>query len=367
MIRRYSPVVFLSVAAFWAYAADTNGPPSFRDVIAKAKPAVVVVVAARTPGKVLGDSFVDFINPFPLHKIPEDTLRFLINLPLVAVFPVDRKSLGSGFIISPDGFVLTNQHVIDRANKIEVELSDKRKLKARLVGADPFADIALLKLDAPTGESLPALPLGESDDLREGDWVLAIGHPFGLKWTATAGIVSAVGRDVDATKMDDLIQIEASLDSGNSGGPLLNEKGQVVGINTAALFMAENKGFSVPIGMAREILPDLKQNGKPHHGWLGVTVTDFTPELAEKRKLDIKQGALLEYVCFRSPARKAGLEDGDVLVEFDGKKITDNRDFIRAVRATPVGKTVQVKVYRKKGYETLNVTVGELKERLRIL
>ena len=347
-------------------AADVPQPASFRGAIAKAKPAVVCIIAARTPGKVLGDSLVGFVNPFPLRTFPTDALRLAVNLPLTVLFPFDRKAMGSGFIISGDGYVITNLHVVERANKVKVELPSRKTYKARIVGEDPFADIALLKLDVPEDDPLPVLPMGNSDDLHEGDWVIAIGSPFGLKWTSTAGIVSAMGRNIGATMIDDLIQIEASLDSGNSGGPLVNANGEAVGINTAALFLAENKGFAVPINMVKEILPDLMEHGRPRRGWLGVVSRNLTPEIARKKKLPVEQGSLVCRTFWGSPARRSGLRPGDVVVRYDGQAVTDTRSLARLARRTQAGRKVTVRIYRKKATKTIEIPVGEMKKRLQI-
>ena len=367
-LARNAAVIVLAFAAV-ARAAEGPAPGSFRDVIAQAKPAVVYVVAARTPGKVLQDSTVDLVNPFPLHKIPGDVLRFAFNLPILpfeVLAGADREAAGSGFIISPDGYVITNHHVVDRANRIKVELPDKNIYKAAVVGTDPFADIALIKLELPEGTALPTLPLGDSDTLQQGDWVIAIGSPFALKWTCTTGIVSAVGRNVGVTEIDDLIQTEASLDRGNSGGPLINTSGEVVGINTATLFLAENKGFCVPINMAKEIIPDLKEHGKPARGQLGISVIDITSEVAEENELAVQRGALVTGVRFGSHAWKAGIRSGDAIVGFDGHEITDARQLPRLARKAAIGRSVRIKLYREKEARTFDVEVDEMKERISI-
>jgi len=297
-------------------------------------------------------------------------VRFVFTVPFVPVFALvgrDREVSGSGFVISPDGYILTNDHVVERANRIKVELPNRKVYPARLVGTDPFADIALLKVDLPEGETLTALPLGDSDAVREGEWVIAIGSPLGLKWTSTAGIVSAVGRDVAAAKIADFIQVEAALDMGNSGGPLINTAGEAVGINTATLMFAQNKGFAVPINIAKEVIASLKQTGQPRRGQIGVAVEEITSETVEDEGLAVEDGALVVSVAHGSAARKAGIEPGDVIVEFGGQPVVEPRDLSRLVRTAEIGKPVEVKLYRGEKAITLPVIVREMKEPFRIL
>jgi serine protease Do len=255
-----------------------------------------------------------------------------------------RQSLGSGFIISSDGYILTNNHVVDMARDIKVALADGRVLEARLVGKSREIDIALIKVEA---NDLPAVALGDSDALEVGDWVVAIGNPFGLSHTVTAGIVSAKGRVIGVGPYDDLIQTDAAINPGNSGGPLFNTKGEVVGINTVIIATGQNLGFAIPISMVKDVLPSIKEKGKPDMGWLGVSAQAVTADLADMLGLQEPVGAIINGITKDSPADKAGLRRGDVIVELDGKKILDPSELPRMVAFGHIGKTVALKVMRQ--------------------
>lgn len=273
-----------------------------------------------------------------------------------------RKSLGSGFIISKDGYILTNTHVVDNATEIKVSLSDEKVYEAEVVGRDPKTDIALIKIKA--NGDLPTVPLGNSDELEVGDWVIAIGNPFGLDQTVTAGIVSAKGRVVGAGPYDNFIQTDASINPGNSGGPLFNTKGEVVGINTMIFSPSGGNvgiGFAIPVNMATELLPQLKEKGKVSRGWLGVMIQHVTPELAESFGLAKEKGALISDVVTDSPAEAAGLKRGDIVLRYNGKDVDKMNDLSRLVAATPPGKEVELLVIRESKELKIRVKIGEMK------
>jgi len=253
-----------------------------------------------------------------------------------------QQSLGSGFIVDKEGYILTNNHVVGKADDIKVTLADGRSYDAVLKGTDPKTDIALIKIDAEN--HLPVAELGDSEALEVGEWVMAIGNPFGLKHTVTVGVVSAKGRTIGAGPYDDFIQTDASINPGNSGGPLINMKGQVVGINTAII--GQGIGFAIPVNLARNIMDQLKEKGTVTRGWLGVQIQTVTRELAESLGLDEARGALIAGVFKGDPADEAGIEVGDVVVEFDGAPVESDRDLVSRVGNAVVGSTVAVKVVR---------------------
>jgi serine protease Do len=277
--------------------------------------------------------------------------------------PRGGTSLGSGFIIDPAGYIVTNNHVIEDAEEILVLTHDNEELKATIVGRDEKTDLALLKVDAK--KPLPALKWGDSEALRIGDWVMAIGNPFGLGGSVTAGIVSARQRDINSGPYDDYIQTDASINRGNSGGPMFNMDGEVVGINTAIFSPTGGSvgiGFAIPSNLAKPIMAQIKEFGKPKRGWLGVRIQTVSPELAEGLRLKEPKGALVASVTKDGPADKAGLKQGDVVLRFDGKEITQMRGLPRIVAETETGKTTDVVVWRKGAEVNLKVTVGELTE-----
>jgi serine protease Do len=269
-----------------------------------------------------------------------------------------RKSLGSGFIVSPDGFILTNNHVVEKAEEVTVTLLDKEEFKAKVVGTDPKIDIALIKIDAK--RKLPYVTLGDSDKLDVGEWVVAIGNPFALGHTVTAGIVSAKGRIIGSGPYDDFIQTDASINPGNSGGPLFNLKGEVVGINTAIMQGGQGIGFATPIQLAKSVLEQLKDKGKVTRGWLGVYIQKLTPEAAENLGISGRHGALVSDVTSGGPAEKAGIRTGDVIVGFNGKEIKDEHELPHAVASTKPGKTANVRLLREGKEMTVTVTIAEM-------
>lgn len=277
--------------------------------------------------------------------------------------PFSQESLGSGFIIDREGFILTNHHVVEDAEQVKVKLSDGREFKAKVVGKDPKTDIVLIKIDA--RENLPVARLGDSDNLQVGEWVLAIGNPFGLDNTVTRGIVSAKDRNIGEGPYDQFIQTDASINPGNSGGPLINMRGEVVGINTAIFSETGDNigiGFATPVNLVKEILPQLKAKGKVTRGWLGIVIQGITPQIAESLGLDKPRGALVAEITKDGPTDRAGVQVGDVIVEFDGKELKRSSDLPLIVARTPVGKKVRLKILRDGRELILHVTVGEAKE-----
>jgi serine protease Do len=273
------------------------------------------------------------------------------------------NSLGSGFIIDPSGIVVTNNHVISEADEITVILNDGERLKAELIGKDQKTDLALLRVK--TDKPLKAVKFGDSEKLRLGEWVIAIGNPFSLGGTVTAGIVSARNRDINSGPYDNYIQTDAAINRGNSGGPLFNLDGEVVGINTAIISPSGGSigiGFAVPSKTAMPVIDQLKQFGETRRGWLGVRIQQVTDEIADSLKISPPRGALVAGVDEKGPAKPAGIEPGDVIVKFDGKDIKEMRDLPRAVADTPVGKQTPVVIIRKGKEETKTVTLGRLED-----
>jgi len=294
----------------------------------------------------------DFAEPFE---------RFFGPMPKQRQFR--QRSLGSGFIIDSDGHILTNNHVIENADEITVRLGNGKELKASVVGKDAKTDIALLRIEGAT--DLTSVTLGDSDTLKVGEWVMAIGNPFGLDHTVTAGIVSAKSRFIGAGNYDDYIQTDAAINPGNSGGPLINLRGEVVGINSAIFSRTGGNigiGFAVPINLAKELLPQLKEKGKVTRGWLGVLIQKVTPEIAESLGLEETHGALVADVVKEGPAAGAGVKVGDVITEFDGHPIRESNELPLIVARTPIGKQVHVKVLRDKQPMDITVTIEELKD-----
>src|SRR6266849_3970870 len=271
----------------------------------------------------------------------------------------DARATGSGVIVDPKGYILTNNHVIENAQDIIVRLSDQRKFTARLVGRDPKSDIAVLKVDAP--RPLPAAELGDSDHLRVGQWAIAIGNPFGLDRTVTVGIISATARTrVGVTQYDSFIQTDASINPGNSGGPLLNIDGKVIGINTAIVAAGQGIGFSIPINQAKDVMRQLIAGGRVVRGWLGIAIQDVTDELSGTFGVKEREGVLVADVMKGGPAEAAGVRPGDVIVELNGAPIKEVPELQRRVAAVAPGQPVGLKVIRDRKPETLAVTVGEM-------
>lgn len=271
-----------------------------------------------------------------------------------------QRSLGSGFIIDREGYIMTNNHVIEGASEIRVRLSTEKEFEAEVVGRDQKTDLALIKIKS--FQDLPVEELGDSDKLEIGEWVMAIGNPFGLSHTVTVGIVSAKGRVIGSGPYDDFIQTDASINPGNSGGPLFNMNGEVVGINTAIVATGQGIGFAIPINVAKEIIPQLKKKGKVTRGGIGVYVQKLTPDLAKSFGLEQNKGALVADVIPGSAAEAGGIRRGDVIVKFNGKEIDEMNELPRIVASTAVGKEVEVGILRDGKPMTLKLKVGELKD-----
>jgi serine protease Do len=341
-----------------AAASGGPGPDGFADLAAKLLPAVVNVSTTQTLKKENIPDLPQFPPGSPFDEFFKD---FMERQKGQEAIPRKVTALGSGFIIDPSGLVVTNNHVIDDADQITVILHDEQAFKAKIVGRDSKADLALLKIDAPN--KLPFVQFGDSDTARVGDWVIAIGNPFGLGGTVTAGIVSARARDINAGPYDDFIQTDASINKGNSGGPLFNMKGEVVGINTAIFSPSGGSigiGFSIPSNEAKPVLVDLQKYGKTRRGWLGVRIQSVTPDIAESLGLKEQKGALIAGVTPNGPAEKAGIKTGDVVLTFDGKSVDDMRHLPRIVAETGINKDVDIQLWRDGKTVTVRAKVGEL-------
>jgi len=338
-------------------ALAKSGPPDFAELAKKLKPSVVNIGTEKTVktqrrqprpfgGSPFGsDPFQEFFERFFEDQMPQN---------------YKQRSLGSGFVISEDGYILTNNHVVDGADDIRVKFDDGRELKGEVKGTDPKLDLALIKVTA--NGKLHVAELGDSDAIQVGEWVMAIGNPFGLAETVTAGIISAKGRVIGSGPYDDFIQTDASINPGNSGGPLFNAKGEVIGINTAIVAGGQGIGFAIPVNMAKSIIPQLRETGKVARGWLGVSIQPVTRELSQAFGLEDERGALVSEVTPESPAQKAGIRAGDVIVEFDGKAIKEMNDLPRIVAGTSAGKKVEIKVLREKKSETVSAVIDIMKE-----
>jgi len=335
-------------------------PANFSDLAEKVRPGVVNIQVVKKvknigfrnfPGNPFGgqNPFGDFFGPFSQGNPPGG---------------FEQKGVGSGFIMSREGYILTNNHVVEEADQIKVKLSNGKEYEGKVVGRDPKTDLALVKIEGIS--DLQPLKLGNSEDLKVGSWVVAVGSPFGLEQTVTAGIVSAKGRVIGSGPYDNFIQTDASINPGNSGGPLINTKGEVVGINTAIIAEGQGIGFAIPINMAKEIVPQLEEKGHVTRGWLGVNIQEVTPDLAKSFGLKDNKGALVSQVAPNSPAEKAGIEQGDVILQFDGKDVSDSKELPRIVASTPVGKSVMVKIARDGKVTDRQVKLGEMEEKAEV-
>ncbi len=332
-------------------------PESFAPLVKRVSPAVVYVETerqqeARGPQGLPfpeGSPFEEFFKRFGIPDMPEGQR------------PRPQRGVGSGFIVDDEGYIVTNNHVVEGADGVEITLDDGTTYDAELVGTDPQTDLALLKID-PRGE-LTALSFGDSDGIEVGDWVVAVGNPFGLGGSVTAGIVSARGRNINAGPYDDFIQTDAAINRGNSGGPMFNLDGEVIGINTAIFSPSGGSigiGFAIPSNLAEPIIAQLKDSGAVERGWLGVMVQHVTPELAEAMGLDSPRGALVANVVEGGPADAAGLRQGDVILDFAGTEITEMRDLPRVVANTEVGRSVEVRIWRNGETAREEVEIGKL-------
>ncbi len=346
--------------------AQRGAPDSFAPLAEKTLPSVVNISTSQTiqnkPGGRGAVPMPDFPPGSPMEEFFRD---FLERQQQGQGAPRKAQSLGSGFIIDASGYIVTNNHVIEGADEITVIFQDaeQTELKAKLIGTDKETDLALLKVE--TKQKLTALKWGDSDVLKVGDWVVAIGNPFGLGGTVTAGIVSARARDIGAGRFDDFIQTDAAINQGNSGGPLVNLAGDVVGINSAIYSRTGGSvgiGFAIPSSMARTVIEEIRKVGKVRRGWLGVQIQSVTPEIAESMGLAHHKGALVGTVTDSSPAAAAGLKPGDVILTFDGKEVANNRTLPRMVAGTPVGTKVNVGISRKGTAMNVAVTLAEFPE-----
>jgi serine protease Do len=342
---------WLSSAAAANIAALENRPPSFATIAKRTMPVVVNIstTAQRAPRGGSGDPIDEFFNRFFGESQPRDN---------------SQRSLGSGILISKDGEILTSYHVVKNADAIKVKLADQSEYEARLVGKDDRTDLALIKIRK-TNDSVPFARLGTSSQLDVGDWVMAIGNPFGLEHTVTAGIVSAKGRVIGAGPYDNFIQTDASINPGNSGGPLINAVGEVVGVNSAIFSQSGGNvgiGFAIPIDLAKKVVDHLRKNGKVVRGWLGIRAQDLSPQIAATSGLSHFAGQIqtVTEVTENSPASEAGIKVGDVIVEFNGKALTKNPDLRTMIADTGPGQKITLKIVREKLERMVSIRIGEL-------
>ena len=349
-------IKFILVTLFLtlSLSAQSNSktvPASFADLAEKLMPSVVNISTTQT--------VVTNTNPFPFQFPPGSPFEDMFK---EFGTPQVRKSsaLGSGFIIDEKGIVITNNHVIQDAEDIIVRVNGDEEFKAKIIGADPLSDIAVLQLE--TDKKFIPVAFGDSDKARIGDWVIAIGNPFGLGGTVTSGIISARNRSIGLSRYEDYIQTDASINSGNSGGPLFDMNGDVIGINTAILGRSGSIGigFSIPSNSAKIVIDQLLEFGETKRGWLGVRIQDVTQEIADVEKLDEPRGALVASVADNSPSAKAGIKAGDIILEFNGVKINQMKELPAIVAKTKVGTNVKVKIWRNKKELTKNVLLGRL-------
>jgi serine protease Do len=348
-------VIGFPKVAVLADARSQGYPGSFAKLADKSSVSVVNIIAVKvireTPQGTTPfgwqDPMRDFFERFFGQQMPQE---------------YRQNGLGTGFIIDKEGFILTNNHVVEQTEDLKVRLSDNKEYQADIVGRDPKTDLALIKINAP--KPLIPLKMGDSDSIRVGDWVVAIGNPFGLGNTVTAGIVSAKYRQIGGGSYDNFIQTDTSINPGNSGGPLLDMEGNVIGVNSAIFSQSGGNigiGFAIPINMAKQLLPQLRE-GKVRRSWLGVIIQNITPELKSKLGLSTEIGALVSDVVPGGPAERAGIKRGDVILQFDGTTIGNSHDLPFVVASTPIGKTVGVEVMRDSQQMNLRVKTEELKE-----
>lgn len=357
--RKAAATLFLGLALVFAQAiaAKAQMPKSFADLAEEVSPAVVNITTSTT---------VAGVDRGPQPVVPEgspleDFFRDFLDRQQEGQRPRRSSALGSGFVISEDGFIVTNNHVIDKADKIDIEFYSGKSLEATIIGTDPKTDLALLKVESE--EPLPFVQFGDSDVARVGDWVVAVGNPLGQGFSVSAGIISARERALSGS-YDDFIQTDAAINRGNSGGPLFNTDGEVIGVNTAILSPSGGSigiGFSMSSKVVSRVIDQLKEFGETRRGWLGVRIQDVTADVAEALELADARGALVTDVP-EGPSKDAGIEAGDVITSFDGQEIEDTRELVRIVGNTEVGKAVRVLVIRDGKSETLKVTLGRREE-----
>jgi serine protease Do len=357
---------FLALSLILGFAASTQALESFAPIVDKALPAVVNI---STTQKVPAANIPLFPDMPELQTDRQQELeQFLERFgfpPQQGMEGAEQEvhSLGSGFVIDPEGYVVTNNHVIAQATEIVVTFANDKKLTATVVGRDPKTDLALLKVEST--RALPYVEFGDSDEMRVGDWVIAIGNPFGLGSTVTAGIISARSRNINAGPFDDFLQTDAAINRGNSGGPMFNQAGEVIGVNTAIFSPSGGSvgiGFAIPTALAKPVLDQLREYGKAHRGWLGVKIQHVTDEVASSLGLPRAMGALVLDISKDSPALKAGVQNGDVITRFDGHPIKEMRFLPRIVAETPIGKNVTIEVWREGKTVPLTLILGEYPE-----
>ncbi len=352
LINKKLSIWFVFFYFIFNIEGNTKNPPSsFADLAEKLMPSVVNISTTQTIKTQSGPFPFQFPPGSPFGEMFKEFER-----------PTERKatSLGSGFIIKKNGIVITNNHVIANAEDIIVRVNNK-EYEAKVIGEDPYSDIAVLKIE--TSDSFKIVEFGNSDKARVGDWVVAIGNPFGLGGTVTSGIISARNRDINLTRYDDFIQTDASINQGNSGGPLFNMNGDVIGINTAIISpsgASSGIGFAIPANYASTIIDQLIKYGETKRGWLGVRIQEVTKEIATVAGLNEPKGAFIGGVSEGSPAEKGGMKNGDIVLEFDGQKIKTMRNLPKVVANTKPNKKVAVKVWRNKKLLTLRLTLGRM-------
>ncbi len=340
-----------------ASALESITPGSFSDLAERVKPAVVNISTTKIyKGRSLGNPFGR--SPFHNYFGDEFFNRFFGDIPQ---HDLKQRSLGSGFVISNDGYIFTNNHVVENTEKILVKISDGKEYEAKIIGTDAKTDLALIKIKPDNG--LPTVEIGDSDNVKVGEWVIAIGNPFGLEQTVTAGIVSAKGRVIGAGAYDNFIQTDASINPGNSGGPLFNMSGKVIGINTAIVAQGQGIGFAIPINMAKSILDDLKTKGKVTRGWLGVSIQNISDEIAKSMNYKNKSGVLVTDVFKGDPADKAGIKVGDIITEINGKVVKDTHELLLITAALRVGEKANIKVVRDSKEIFFQIVVAERKDK----
>jgi len=353
-----------SMVLWSGLASAAPAPESFAGLAKEVSPAVVNIASTQEidapQGAVPGLPF-NIPEGSPFEEFFKQFRDQFGNNGREGAPPRRATGLGSGFIIDPEGYVVTNNHVVDGATKVEVRLEDDSAYPAEVIGTDPQTDLALLKIDA--DKPLPALRLGDSDSAEVGDWVMAVGNPFGLGGTVTAGIISARGRNIQAGPYDDFLQVDASINRGNSGGPLFNLEGDVIGVNTAIFSPNGGSvgiGFAIPSNMVKSVVAQLREKGEVERGWLGVQIQNVTPDLADALGLKEAAGAIVAQVTPGSPAEAGGIRSGDVILSFAGKKIDDTRELARVVAEHPVGGEADIRIWRDGEARTLTFATGKM-------